>query len=72
MIGCNLSVAVVSDASLLIEQASPSVQLSLNGEPIGEFLVISRDGRGLWSGGVNGGCHCLFLEDFVGLCKDLF
>jgi hypothetical protein len=72
MVGCNLSVAVISNASLLIEQASPSVELALNGEPIRELVVARWDGRGLWSSGVNGGCHCLFVEDFVGLCKDLF
>jgi len=63
-------VAVVPDASLLIKQAPPSVQLSLNGEPIGELLVASRYGRGLWSGGVNGGCHCLFVGISWGCVKN--
>jgi hypothetical protein len=72
MIRRNLSVAVISNASLLIEQASPSVELSLNREPIGELVVARWDGRGLRSGWEWEGCHFLFVEDFVKLWQALF
>lgn len=44
MVGGELAVAVVSLLCLLVEPAPPSVELSLNGEPIGEFIVVGRDG----------------------------
>jgi len=72
MVGCDLSVAVVPDASLLIEQSSPSVELAFNREPIGELFVARWDGRGLWPCWEWEGCHCLFVGISLGYGKTYF
>jgi hypothetical protein len=44
MIRCELAVAVVALLGFLVEPATPSVKLSLNGEPIGELIVARWNG----------------------------
>jgi hypothetical protein len=40
VIGGELAVAIVALLGFLVEPASPSVELALDGKPIGELIVI--------------------------------